>query len=58
MQVTLEAISIGNDGRLPLPLAGEGWGEGILAKIPVHALSLTLSRKRERTGRVAAVFAP
>ena len=27
-------------GLLPLPLAGEGWGEGELALIPVHAPSL------------------
>jgi len=33
----------------PLPLAGEGWGEGNLEGAPRQlALTLTLSRKRER----------
>src|SRR5258705_6613484 len=35
-------------------LAGEGWGEGLLAQILMHALSLALSRKRER-GRAVRV---
>ncbi|MGY4499727.1 putative oxygen-independent coproporphyrinogen III oxidase [Bradyrhizobium sp. GM24.11] len=43
------------DGALPLPLAGEGWGEGVSAKgqsprgeSPHPALRADLSRKRER----------
>ena len=45
-------------GALPLPLAGEGWGEGISAsgqsprgESPHPALRADLSRKRERLQR-------
>ncbi|RXH01978.1 hypothetical protein EAS61_05965 [Bradyrhizobium zhanjiangense] len=44
-----------NGGALPLPLAGEGWGEGVSAMgqsprgdSPHPALCADLSRKRER----------
>ena len=35
-------------GLLPSSLAGEGWGGGRHSVQHTHALSLTLSRKRER----------
>ncbi|RXG95684.1 hypothetical protein EAS62_13265 [Bradyrhizobium zhanjiangense] len=45
-------------GALPLPLAGEGWGEGVSTtgqsprgKSPHPALRADLSRKRERLRR-------
>ncbi|MDD1530752.1 hypothetical protein C7U92_26015 [Bradyrhizobium sp. WBOS7] len=44
-----------NDGALPRPLAGEGWGEGVSAtgqsprgESPHPRLRRDLSRKRER----------
>jgi hypothetical protein len=33
-------------GLLPPPLAGEGWGEGDLARTFVHAPSLSLPRRK------------
>src|SRR4051812_41988647 len=46
----------GELSRLPLPLAGEGWGEGRQAPILMNALSLSLPRKRGR-GRCGPTFA-
>ncbi|QOZ11356.1 hypothetical protein XH96_30420 [Bradyrhizobium sp. CCBAU 51765] len=47
-----------NAGEPPLPLAGEGWGEGVSTtgqsprgKNPLPALRADLSRKRERLDR-------
>ncbi len=41
-------------GVLPLPLAGEGWGEGRQWASWIQALSLTLPRKRRRGRRGAS----
>ncbi|EHR01675.1 hypothetical protein Bra471DRAFT_02413 [Bradyrhizobium sp. WSM471] len=52
-------------GVLPLPLAGEGWGEGISAsgqsprgESPHPALRADLSRKRERLQRARSETGP
>ncbi|RTE94585.1 hypothetical protein D6B98_01915 [Bradyrhizobium sp. LVM 105] len=54
-----------NAGALPLPLAGEGWGEGASAmgqslsgENPHPALRADLSRKRERCTDPAACSSP
>ncbi|PSO19549.1 hypothetical protein C7G42_10580 [Bradyrhizobium sp. MOS003] len=50
-------------GALPLPLAGEGWGEGVSAtgqsprgESPHPRLRRDLSRKRERCATAAATI--
>jgi hypothetical protein len=42
-----EISSSGELGALPLPLAGEGWGGGILARILMHAPTLSLQPKSD-----------
>src|SRR6516164_9217779 len=37
-------------GALPPPLAGEGWGGGELARVLLRAPSLSLPRRRGRSG--------
>src|SRR5712671_5634133 len=54
-RLTIDLRQSGGLGLLPPPFTGEGWGEGRQARILMHALSLSLPRKRGR-GRCGAAL--